>query len=96
MVSLYKEDNHVIEDKRKAKAQKADTCWSQKRYMPPMSLLLRREIVVVCCFVWLLALRLWSGRQMKIKVLKINIELSVSVFFAFNTEYEVRYSKVIP
>ena len=31
MVSLHEEDDHVVEDKRKGKVQKEDTCWNQKR-----------------------------------------------------------------
>ena len=53
--------NHVIKNKRKGKVQKADTCQNQKMHMPPMSLLLWHEMVVMRCFIWPLALRLWSG-----------------------------------
>ena len=54
MVSLHEEDDHVIEDERKEKAQKADTCQNHKSHMP----LVRCEMVAVHCFVWLLALLL--------------------------------------
>ena len=52
MVSL---DEEVIEDERKDKAE------PQKAH--PTGLLLWHKMVAVHCFVWPLALRLWSVRQ---------------------------------
>ena len=62
MVSLFEEDNHVIEDKRKCKSQMADTHQNQRRHMPPVSLLLWCEMVAECCIIWPLALDL-SGKH---------------------------------
>ena len=49
--------------KREGKAQKVGTCQNQKRQMAPVSLLLQHKIVAVRCFIWLLALQMYSGRQ---------------------------------
>ena len=60
MVSWHEEDNHLIEDKRSGKVQKADIHWSHKRHIPPVSLLSWCKMVTVHSFVWPLALQLWS------------------------------------
>ena len=52
MVSLDKEDNSLIEDERKGKAQRAYTPRNPKRHIPLVSLLLWRKMVTVYCFVW--------------------------------------------
>ena len=62
MVSLHEDDDHAIEDKRNGIAQKVDTHWNWKRHMTPVSLSLRHEMTVMHCFIWPLALQLWSGR----------------------------------
>ena len=63
---MLEEDNQPdCEDKRK---DKADTCQNPKRHIPPVGLLLWRKMVTVCCFVWALGLRLWSGSETKIRV----------------------------
>ena len=61
MVSGYEEEGkYLMGDKRK---QKADICQNYKRNIPLVSLLLWHKMVAVHCFVWPLALRLWSDRQ---------------------------------
>ena len=58
-----KKTSSLIEDKRKDKAQRAYTHLHPKRHIPLVSLLLWRKMVVVCCFVWPLALRLWLSSE---------------------------------
>ena len=55
-----KKTSSLIEDKRKDKAQRANTRRNPKRHIPLVSLLLWRKMVAVRCFVWALGLRLWS------------------------------------
>ena len=52
MVFMHEEDDRAIMDKRKGKVQKADTHWTQKRQMPPLSLLLWCEMVAMHYFIW--------------------------------------------
>ena len=69
MVSWHvEEEDHLIEDKRNGKMQNRR---NYKRHIPQVSLLLWLKMVAVCCFVWPLALRLWSRRQTKILVIAI-------------------------
>ena len=56
-------ETSLIEDKRKDKAQRAQTRQNPKRHIPEVSLLLWHEMVPICCFVWPPALKLWSGGQ---------------------------------
>ena len=58
-----KEDDYLIEDKRNSKAQKLDIHRNYKRHISPVSLLLWCKMVVAHCFVWPLALQLWSGSK---------------------------------
>ena len=60
---MKKKTSSLIEDKRKDKAQRAHTRQDPKRHIPLVSLLLWRKMVGVHCFVWPLALRLWSVSQ---------------------------------
>ena len=52
MASLHEEDNHIIEDKRKDKVQKAGTYQKWKRHLLHVNLLLWHEIVAMRYFVW--------------------------------------------
>ena len=69
---MKKDEDNLIEDKRKDKVQRAHTRRNPKRHIPLVSLLLWHKMVAMCCFIWPPALRLWSGRQagsqMKIQV----------------------------
>ena len=60
---LKKKTTNLIEDKRKDEVHRAYTCRNPKRHIPLVSLLLWREMVTVCSFVWALGLRLWSGSE---------------------------------
>ena len=57
------ETSSLIENKIKDKAQRAYTHRNPKRHIPLVSLLLWHKMVAVLCFVWPLALQLWSVRQ---------------------------------
>ena len=84
-----KKTNSLIKDKRKDKAQKAYTHQNPKRHILLVSLLLWCKMVAVCCFVWPLALQLWSVR-LKIQVLVIKkilypatVSVSVLLYFMY-------------
>ena len=57
---MKKKISSLIEDKRRDKAQRAYTRRNPKRHILRVSLLLWCKMVAVCCFVWPLALQLWS------------------------------------
>ena len=52
----------MVKKTKKDKAPKARTHQNPKRHMPLVSLLLWHKMVVVHCFIWPLALQLWSDR----------------------------------
>ena len=111
MVSLTEEERRsVIEDKRKSKAQKADTRRNPKRHMSPVSLILWQKMVAVRCFVWPLALRLWSGwlagwlagklagrRNIRnLAIFKIRYLACCKHFLDLNGSFIVRWTITIP
>ena len=68
---IKKKTSSLIEDKRKDKEHRVYTRWNPIRHIPPVSLMLWRKMVTVCCFVWALGLRLWSVSETKFRVLTI-------------------------
>ena len=85
----------LIEDKGKGKAQKAHTCRNPKRHIPLVSLLLWHEMMAVRCFIWSLALRLWSDRakfnldnQQKVYIQPpVNVLLFLMLYFMLKGLY---------
>ena len=60
---MKKKASSLIEDKRKDKALRAYTRRNPKRHIPLVILLLWHKMVAMRCFIWPLALQLWSVRQ---------------------------------
>ena len=54
-----KKKRSLIEDKMKHKAQRKHAHQRPKRHIQPVNLLLCHKMVMVCCFVWSLALQPW-------------------------------------
>ena len=63
---MKKKTSSLIEDKIKDKAQRAYTCRNPKRHILLVSLLFWHKMAAVRCFVWPLALRLWSVNEVTI------------------------------
>ena len=59
MVSLLEEEE-PNGNKRNGKVQRKQACQNPKKYIPPVSLFLCHITVAQCCFIWSLALRMWS------------------------------------
>ena len=90
---MKKKTSSQIEDERRDKAQRTYTGRNPKRHIPLVSLLLWRKMVAVHCFIWPVALRLWSvSGAVRLKFefwqfKKIYISATCKCFVAFDVLY---------
>ena len=95
MVSLHEEE-------RRDKAQRTYTRRNPKRHIPLINLLLWRKMVAMRCFVWPLALQLWSvSEAVRLKFefwqfLKILYPATCKCFVAFDAVLCIIWTSTIP